>query len=168
METKILVVYASKYGSTAEVAQAIGDCLAERGASIDVKPVGEVISLAGYGAVVIGSAIRMGQWLPEAVAFVKKHQAELNQLPTAIFSVHILALGNGQEDQSKRLLYTEPLHELVTPCDEAFFAGKVDMTRLNFIERMMAKAAKGAMSDVRDWNAIRAWAEELYPILGLA
>jgi menaquinone-dependent protoporphyrinogen oxidase len=88
----ILVAYASKSGSTIDVAQTIGKGLADKGATVDVLPVKAIKSIDGYRAIVIGSAIRMGQWLPEAVDFIKNHQARLSQISTAFFTVHMLHL----------------------------------------------------------------------------
>nr|HQD26703.1 flavodoxin domain-containing protein [Methanoculleus thermophilus] len=65
MAERILVAYATRYGSTADVAEAIGDELRKSGADVDVKPVGEVRDLSLYRAAVIGSPIYMGKWLPE-------------------------------------------------------------------------------------------------------
>ncbi len=99
---KILVAYASRYGSTAEVAQAIGAQLSQRGATVDVCSVADVRDLASYDAVVVGSAIRMGQWLGAATKFVEANQAALRQVPVAFFTLHILALGDGAASQQER------------------------------------------------------------------
>ena len=68
---QILVLYATHTGSTVGVSSAIGETLGTLGFSVDVKPVKENPSTIGYQAVVIGSAVNGGKWLPEAVAFVK-------------------------------------------------------------------------------------------------
>ena len=87
MSNKILVTYASRTGSTAEVAQAIGKTLAENGAQVDVRPMQEVQDLTPYSAVVAGSAIRGSKWLPEADQFIQTHRAELAQRHFAEFAV---------------------------------------------------------------------------------
>mgnify|MGYP005858064917 CR=1 FL=1 len=46
-----------------------------------------------HKAVVIGSAVRMGQWLPVPCPFVERHSAVLKRVRTAAFRVHLLALG---------------------------------------------------------------------------
>src|SRR5512139_4097072 len=87
MPDKILVTYASRAGSTAGVAEAIGQTLTESGAQVDVRPMQDVTDLAPYRAVVAGSAVQDRQWLPEAMQFVRTHRAELNQKPFAAFMV---------------------------------------------------------------------------------
>lgn len=87
MSNKILVAYATRNGSTAGVAEAIGKTLAENGTVVDVRSMTDVKDLTPYQAVVAGSAIRGGMWLPEAMQFMKTHQAALAQRPFAAFLV---------------------------------------------------------------------------------
>lgn len=165
MGKKILIAFASKYGSTREVAHAIEQRLYEKGASVEVWPVESVNSLDGYSAVIMGSAIRFGQWLPEALNFVKKFKAPLNRMPTAIFSVHMLALDDSETSRKQRQSYTEPVRKILTPEAEIFFAGKIEPERLSFIERLMARAVHAPAGDLLDWQVVRDWADELYPAL---
>ncbi len=158
---KILVTYATKAGSTAEVASAIAETLSQTGAGVDLRPVKEVQSLAEYQAVVIGSAIRIGQWLGDARTFVEREQAQLAGMPVAIFSVHMENRGEDEASRQARAAYTAPIHALVTPTAEAFFAGKIELAKLSFLERTMARMMKSVDEDQRDWAAIRAWAAGL-------
>lgn len=166
MSQKILVVYATKAGSTAEIAVEIGKSLAARGYGVDVKPVKEDPSLDGYQAVVIGSAIRIGRWLSEADQFVRKNQARLNQLPAALFTVHLENLGEGDDQQAARRAYTEPIRQLLPEAQEVFFPGKIDFDTLSFFDRTLAKAmAKQVgleVGDFRDWEMIKGWAGSLF------
>ncbi len=161
MSKKILVAYASKAGSTAEVASAIAETLSHSGASVDLRAVKDIHGLEGYQAAVIGSAVRIGQWLPDAKAFIEREQAQLAGMPVAIFSVHMENLGEDAASRQARAAYTAPIHARVTPAAEAFFAGKIELSRLSFLERMMSKIMKNGDEDRRDWEAIRAWAAGL-------
>lgn len=161
MTQKVLVAYATKCGSTIEIAQAIGESLSKNGASVDVKPIKEIQDISGYDAFVIGSAIRMAQWLPEAREFIKEHQAQFSSQPAAIFSVHILNQGDSPVAKRERRAYTAPLREYLDPLTEAFFPGKIDSSQLNFFERALFKLVKSPQGDYRDWEAIRSWANEI-------
>lgn len=163
---KILVAYATRAGSTVEIAKAIGEALGQRGYTAEVKAVKEKPALAGYQAVVLGSAIRMGNWLPEMTDFIKTNQPVLKTLPTAIFTVHMLNTGEDAESRAKRTAYTTPISQLLTPAAEAFFWGKMDYSTLSFFDRIVAQAVEkqtgSPTGDHRDWNQIRGWAETLF------
>jgi menaquinone-dependent protoporphyrinogen oxidase len=162
MTPKILVAYATKCGSTIEIAESIGKTLASDGAAVEVKPVQEIGDISGYDAVVLGSAIRMGQWLPEALEFAKQHQATLEAIPTAIFTAHILNTDDSPASLSARQSYTAQLRQIIDPCAEAFFAGKIDPALLNFFEMTLFKLVDSPEGDFRDWKKIEAWTETVY------
>lgn len=168
---KILVTYASRFGATAGVAEAIGKTLAERGAQVNVLPMREVKDLAPYQAIVAGSAINGGRWLSEAMQFLQEHQAELAREPFAAFLVCMtLSMKNGEQYRSHVSTWLEPVRVLVKPVSEGLFAGALDISRIpSFSDRLKFRlsVAFGAWKegDHRDWNAIRAWAESLYPLL---
>jgi menaquinone-dependent protoporphyrinogen oxidase len=159
MAEKILVAFASKSGTTAEIAERIGACLRERELAVDVCPVGKVTSLEEYRAVVLGSGVRVGQWLPEALKFVKRFQQQLRARPVALFTVHMLAVDDSEESRRQRESYTVPIRARLTPVSEAFFAGRIELARLSFLEKLMTKAVKAPEIDARNWVAIRAGAE---------
>jgi menaquinone-dependent protoporphyrinogen oxidase len=161
MKKKVLVVYASRAGSTGEVAQAISERLCGMGFDAEVRPVETVSSLVGFEAVVLGSAVRYGTWLPETKRFIESHRSELAQLPLALFTVHMGALGDDASSQATRAGYTKAVRAGLKPRDEAFFAGKIDLARLSFFERMAVKLAKSPLGDMRDWDRIRRWADGL-------
>jgi menaquinone-dependent protoporphyrinogen oxidase len=166
MNKRVLVTYATMAGSTGEIAAAIGDTLAFRGFSVDVKPVKENPPLQGYQGVAIGSAIRCSQWLREAAKFLRKNQAQLNGIPVALFSVHMWNLGEDEASRAARQAYTAPLRQLFPQAQEAFFAGRIELTKLSFLDRMGVKAgaqeAGIPLSDLRNWDQIRAWANTIF------
>lgn len=164
---RVLVTYATRCGSTGEIAEEIGRALASKGVAVDVLPLGSVRGPEKYAAVVVGSAIRFGQWLPEATQFLKTNQAALAQVPAAIFTAHLFAIDDSEESRQHREAYTAPLKGLISPKATAFFAGKMDLSRLSYIERLMTKAVKAPEVDKRDWAAIGKWAGGLTEALGV-
>ena len=161
MSKKILVAYATKCGSTIDVSHAIGDTISQYGVSVDVKRIKEISDISEYDAAVVGSAIRMAKWLPEATDFVISNKDKLNKIPTAIFSVHILNLDNSPESMKNRSAYTESVREILTPKAETFFPGKIDQSLLSIFERLLFKMIKSPEGDFRDWDAIQSWASQV-------
>lgn len=167
---RILVTYASRTGSTVGVAQVIEETLAQNGFQIDVRPMDEITDLSTYQAVVAGSAIRGRAWLPEAIEFMRKHQVALSQKPFAAFLVCMtLAMPNAEKYRCAVADFLQPVRSFVKPVSEGLFAGVLDISKVpTFHDRLMFRLSVmfGIWSegDHRDWNAIRAWAETLYPL----
>ncbi len=172
MPNKILVTYASRTGSTIGVAEAIGNTLIENGADVEVRSMHDINNLTPYHAIVAGSAIQDKQWLPEAMQFMRRYQQELRQKPFATFLVCMtLALNNEKWRKDANVAnWLAPVRSLVKPVSEGLFAGVLDIAkvpsfsdRLKF--RMSVKSGVWSEGDHRDWEAIRAWANSLIPLL---
>lgn len=171
MDKKILVTYATRFGSTEGVAQAIGKTLSENGLKVDVLPMREVKDLSIYGSVVAGSAINGGAWLPEAMQFVETHRAELAQKPFAIFLVCMtLTMRNAGQYNNHVAGWLNPIRTLVKPVSEALFAGALDINKIPSLSdrlkfRLSVLFGVWKEGDHRDWNAIKKWAIGLIPLL---
>jgi menaquinone-dependent protoporphyrinogen oxidase len=170
MSDKVLVTYASRTGSSAGVAQAIGKTLSESGIAVDVLPVSSVGDLKSYRAVVAGSAIQDGQWLPEAVEFVEVHRSELANRPFAAFLVCMtLAMKQGMY-RDQVATWMGPVRAKVRPVSGGLFAGALDIQKIpSFGDRLKFRisvmAGVWSEGDHRDWGAIRDWSKSLQPLL---
>ena len=167
MSEKILVAYASRAGSTGEIAEAIGKVLCQTGASVDVRQVKDVIDLNGYSAVVVGSAIYMGGWMSEATKFIEKHRQTLSQIPVATFTICMMMINNPEEHQqlvATRFTESEQLPR-IQPISNGLFAGRIELKKLSLLYRNIAKMVGGEERDSRDWTTIRVWAGDLAPYL---
>jgi len=160
---KILVAYATKAGSTAGVAAEIGRVIERKGGhKVDVHPMGKLKEVGGYDAVIIGSAIRAGKWLPVAMKFVEEHKDALSQVPVAFFTVCLTMMEDTEENRRAVAAYLDPVRDLVQPVDVGLFAGVMDYSKLPFILRLMMKKMKSPEGDFRDWEAIRDWAGQVH------
>ncbi len=171
---RILVAYASRGGSTAGVAEAIGRTLAESGAQVEVRSMKSVASVDEYDSVVLGSAIRGGAWLPEAMQFLRTHQAALGRKPVAAFLVCItLAMPGGEQYRQSVSGWMKDARALVRPVSEACFAGAINYASVPLVPDglklgIMSAAMRVPPGDYRDWDAIRIWAAQLPRALGAA
>ena len=170
MKKRVLISYASQCGSTGGVAEAIGQVLCGMGASADICLVANVNDLSPYHAVIVGSAIRRGKWLPEAVGFVKNNQDILGRLPIAYFVVCLTMRDNTAENRSKVMAYLDPVRKeapKIQPVAVGLFPGALDFGKLSFVDKMFFQAKGVSEGDYRDWPAVKAWASAVGPMLPL-
>jgi menaquinone-dependent protoporphyrinogen oxidase len=166
MKKKVLITYASKYGSTGGVADAIGKELCSKGMAADVVLIKNARNVSSYQGVVIGSAIYMGKWMSEAVDFVKKNKDSLRQVPVAYFLVCMTLSQPTEKKQAEVLSYMDPILKAVPeikPVGLGTFAGALDYSNLSWLYKKILKSKGTPEGDFRDWNAIRAWARD--PVL---
>ncbi len=154
--TRVLVAYASKHGSTTEIAQAITEELTRQGIDADCRRADEVKRLDGYDAVVLGSAVYMKRWQPDARKLLRKHADELAKRPFWIFS-------SGPFGEQPDLSWSEPPHvvakaEQLGVRDHVIFGGRLPVEPSGFMERALVRDTPPEYADRRDWNDIRAWA----------
>ena len=160
---KVLVTYASKYGSTGGVADAIGKEMCTKDVAADTVLIKNADNISSYQGVVIGSAIYRGNWMAEAVDFVKENRDILRQVPVAYFLVCMTLSQPTEENRTKVLSYMDPLLKAVPeikPIDIGTFAGVLDYKNLSWLNKKIMKSKGSPEGDFRDWNAIRAWARE--------
>ncbi|MDH7489647.1 MAG: flavodoxin domain-containing protein [Anaerolineae bacterium] len=166
MEKRLLVAYATRAGSTESIAEAVAASLRSEGFQVDVQPVRKVRSLAGYAGVIVGSAIRAGRPMPEAVSFVEKHEQELSRIPVAYFVVCLTMANDTEENRCTVAAYLDGLRAKtpsVKPVDVGLFPGVMDSRRLPFPIRLLMRAMKARDGDYRNWDAVREWAVRIAP-----
>lgn len=139
--------------------------LEEAGAEVHVCDVSDVTSLEGYTAVVLGTAIRLGQPVKTMRAFLRRHGREVAVLPTAVFSVGSTAKERTPTAICEAARAVAPVVAVVHPASIALFAGKVDPGRLAMPWRTLAEYSdidsRLGEGDWRDWTAITSWASDL-------
>lgn len=171
MSKKILVTYASETGSTKGVAEAIGNVFADGGVDVDVLAMGEVGSLAGYDAVVAGSAVQGKAWLPEGISFVQENQDVLREKPFAAFLVCMtMAMKDADKYESSMRAIMTPVRAMVNTVNEGVFAGALELKKINSLGKRLAFGLSVLFGvwekgDHRDWDAIKNWAAETLPLL---
>lgn len=168
MEEHVLVAYASKYGATQGIAEAIGKTLREAGLSVDVRPCSGVRTLEGYTAVVLGSAVYMGRWRREAADFLRNAEGRLARMPVWLFSSG--PTGEGDADELLKgwrfPSALEPVAERIVPRDIAVFHGALDKDALKAFDAFIVRTVKAPSGDYRDLDAVAAWASSIAEALG--
>lgn len=162
--TQILVTYASKHHSTAEIAEAIAQEIRAGGHEVVLEPARSAAAADGFDAVVIGSAVYMGRWRPPARKYLKRNIDALSKMPFWIFSSG--PVGEPPEDAEKQERFLEP-HKVIERAEAAgvrghvVFGGRVPQDPGGFVEKSMLKNTPQELQDLRDWDEIRAWAKQV-------
>ena len=169
---RVLIVHASRYGSTRGIAERIGETLRQHGFETTVKAVRDAGDPAEYDAVVIGSAAYYFRWMKKAAEFVRRHREALSARPVWLFSSGPLGTeAKDAEGRDKREVtvpkeiaeFTESIH----PRDHRVFFGALIREKLGFTHRLMLKLpvnrdnAIFPLGDFRNWKEIDAWAGEI-------
>ena len=160
---QILVTVASKYGATSEVADAIAVRLAGQGMDVVQRLPADVTSLAGFDAVVLGSAVYAGRWLEAARGLVDRLGTELRDRQVWVFSSG--PLGDPLRPEQDPIDAAAVL-EATGARDHRIFAGRLDRSRLGFADKAIVVALRAPEGDFRDWDAIHAWADDISGTLG--
>ena len=195
---KILVTYETMSGSTAEVAQAVGEEIAGEGAQVDVLPLEKVNGLSAYDAVVLGAPMIMG-WHRSAIGFLRSNRKALEHMPLAVFAMAMSLTANGEtavkdvplcvdpilakpprdpkhptfrENYTNVSRYASPILNAAAPArpvSVAFFGGKLDTNRLKLLVKLFVIfVVQAPPGDRRNWQAIRSWASSLLPLFSTA
>lgn len=160
---RVLVTAASRHGSTAEIARAIRDELETAGLSATLAAPEDLGSLAGFDAVVLGSALYAGHWLPLAVGLAERIGSELPGRPVWLFSSGPVGDPAGR---AARQMAADPIElpralEASGARGHQLFAGKLDRKSLSGLQRVALFAFRSLEGDFRDWAAIAGWARSI-------
>lgn len=154
---KVLVTASGRYGSTQEIAESIGQKIAEHGHEVSVIPSPEVETVDGFDVVVMGGAVYAGQWLRDGRELIKRVGGDLISLPLYLFSSG--PLGDTM-DAAPPPLMTEILQPLQAR-DHAVFGGRLERAGLFIGDKAIAQSLSAEDGDYRDWDEIAAWAEKV-------
>lgn len=155
---RVLVAAASKHGATAQIAERISETLRDRGCDVTVADAGQVDTLDGYDAVVLGSAVYAGHWLEDAKALADRVAAQRPRPAVWLFSSG--PVGDPRKPDEDPV-DVAAIVDATAPREHRVFAGRIDKSKLGFGERAIMIAVRAPEGDFRDWDAIAAWADEI-------
>ena len=154
--TRILLAYASKMGSTREIAEFIGAGLRDHGVDVDVRDVRHVGLLDDYDTVVLGTAVSGTRWRPEARQFWRARRAELTTRRVWVFESGWV----GPRPRDPRpTTGGRRRAAAVGAAGPRVFGGRLDPALATGpVDRLLAGRMPG---DARDWDDIRRWTADI-------
>jgi menaquinone-dependent protoporphyrinogen oxidase len=165
MQSPILVAYITRSGSTAEVAEAIGKRLCEAGLPAEVAPMGSVKTVGERQALVLGAPLYMLQLPGEMYRFLDRNREAISALQTWFFVLGPIddkpeQFADARNQAEKALAKAS----WFTPAELHVFGGKFDVNKMPFPMSLLRHLPAFPMrnmpaKDIRDWAAIRAWAD---------
>ena len=166
MTESVLVTYATRYGSTRDVAERVGTTLRDRGLSVEVRSVDSVSDLTPYGAVVLGAPYFLGKMLKDATRFLERQRSALEAMPVALFALGPVTPDEDLDEVRGQLDKTLAKLGWLRPVATEMFGGKYDPTVLRGLDKLITKPPASPMHglgahDYRDWEAIERWATSL-------
>jgi menaquinone-dependent protoporphyrinogen oxidase len=179
---KVQVVYATRHGGTAGIAERIAEVLRTEGAEVVVSDAADRPDPVGFDADVVGSGVYLGSWLKEGTEFLERNQSTLATRPIWLFSSGPLpgstkatdaedpvtvALGPEDGPGSGGHKKIAALSATIQPRDHRVFLGAFNpndpprsmqerLVRLMPVSRQILPAG-----DFRNWDAIEGWAREI-------
>ncbi len=163
MKNSILIAYASKKGSTKEIAQAICSSLKDMNIEADIKDISQIADINDYDTLILGSSVYYGMWQKSFVKFLLKNKDTLCQKFVWLFS----SGPTGEEkplDITKGWLVPAKQKELIgyiKPVEIKLFHGKLDLKCLNVFEKLIIKKVDAPFGDYRVWDSITSWASSI-------
>jgi menaquinone-dependent protoporphyrinogen oxidase len=140
---KVLVAYATEYGSTREVARKVAEVLKSKGMEVDVSDVSDVSDVTSYSAAVVGAPVMRFSFLPPAKKFVKSNKEALSKIPVAYFSLGMTMKEDTPQRRKRMMRKLKAVTKHVAAVDVGLFGGRYHG------------------DDYRDWEKIASWAEGL-------
>lgn len=162
MSKNVLVAWATRYGSTEEVAHAIADDLLKQNFAVKAQPMAEVTSLERYDAVVLGFALYMSRIHKDARHFFETYKAQLMRVPVAVFCLGPFHADEKEFVEARRQLDKQLTHfPWLSPIAVEIVGGRFDPQKLGFPLRFAPVLHNLPASDARNWDAIHNWAYHL-------
>jgi menaquinone-dependent protoporphyrinogen oxidase len=170
---KTLILFSTRDGQTREIASFLASELKELGVNAEVMNLHRAgnIMWNQYDRVVIGASIRYGHFHSSLDSFVKKHVQVLNTLPSAFYTVNLVARKPEKRtpqtnSYTRKFLLNSPWQP--TQCE--VFAGALRYPRYRWYDRFMIRLIMkmtGGETDTNkevvytDWQQVSDFARQI-------
>lgn len=155
---RILVVVASRHGTTDGIGDRLAQRLARHGHEVRRAHPDEVDDLTDTDAVVVGSSVQVGRWHRPARRMVRRLGDELRGRPVWLFSSGPLGDPPVPSEDPPEVI---DLIERTGARDHRVFPGALDRSGLRWYERAVVDRVGAPEGDWRDLAEVDAWADTI-------
>ncbi|MBA2662721.1 MAG: menaquinone-dependent protoporphyrinogen IX dehydrogenase [Bradymonadaceae bacterium] len=179
MPSQIAIVYGTTEGQTRKISEHIANTLDERNCEVVIlsaKELPDNFAVDDFDAVIVGASIHAGKYQKEVVEFVGRHHEQLQNRPSAFFSVSLSEAGDDEQAKVQIHGFIDKFMERTGwhPLLVASFGGALPYTKYGFMKRMIMKSiTKRAGGDIdtsrdyeyTDWSSVDHFAENFRSFL---
>ncbi len=142
MTQRALLLCSSTDGQTQRICERLRRTLEDAGAAVTLTMIEDADDLApsAFDLVVVGARIRYGRTDTRAIAFARRHRAALEAMPSAYFSVNIVARKPGKDRPETNPYVRDFLRRTRwRPRRTEVFAGRLDYPRYGVVDRFVIR-----------------------------
>jgi menaquinone-dependent protoporphyrinogen oxidase len=174
---RVLILCSSTDGHTRKICERLGAALHDAGHGASLVMIEDAQSAVprDFAAVVIGARIRYGKTDRRVIDYANRHADALNAMPSAYFSVNIVARRLGKDSPetnpyARKFLRSAPWQ----PRLAEVFAGKLDFPRYGVCDRLIIRfimlltrgpTAPDTVVEFTDWRRVDAFGARLNRLL---
>ena len=159
---KILIIYSSTDGQTRKISESMQQTLQAENVIVKLVSISTVCAdnLKQSDVVVIGASVRYGKHKKEVFEFVLQHKALLTRIPTAFFSVSLIARkSNRDTPETNPYIKKFMVAADWTPTLSAVFAGKLNYPKYGFLDRLMIRLIMYLTNGPTDPNVVKEYTD---------
>jgi menaquinone-dependent protoporphyrinogen oxidase len=159
-----LIVYGSRHGTTAEIAERIKGILESKGISTEALPLDKVTDFNKYSVVIVGSAIHTFEWLPESRSFLHTNASKLLNIPTWAFSVGCPGGAPKRWDMTREeeeTMIRGHIESDIKIKDHALFYGRFFKSHFTLTWRLVWSVMGGKYGDFTKMDEVDAWGKKV-------
>jgi menaquinone-dependent protoporphyrinogen oxidase len=176
--SNLLIVFATREGQTAKIAQALQAQLRANGHAVDAMNAATATPRPDpYDAVIVAASVHAGSYEREIVSWVKTHAAALNARTSVFVSVCLSVLQTDAKTRRDVQAIVDGFLRTTgwRPCETKMVAGALKYTRYGFLKRWLMKWIAGKAGgdtdtsrdyEYTDWADLERFAAHLSEGLG--
>jgi menaquinone-dependent protoporphyrinogen oxidase len=161
----ILIVYAGKYGTTLTVCEIFKSRFDAAGDEVTISRADALISPESYDALVLACPLYLGKWIKYFAEYIERYKAHMNDQPVAVCTIGYTLTDGDEKNRNIAKNATSLLRAYTKPVIEGYFAGRIDLNKLDKGDRDIAVLAQMKEGDYLDKEMVAKWADQARKLL---